>query len=80
LYFLGARIYLTDKNKKTIVSIALGPAVRAIAVPGIHQPALSTLFYSRGIELDMLVFTNINAAYVRCCLWLPNGRKPTWNI
>ncbi|CAH0034352.1 unnamed protein product [Clonostachys rhizophaga] len=64
LYFLGARIYLTDKKEKAIVSIVLGPAVRAIAVPEIHQPALSTLFYSPGIELDMLVVTNINATYL----------------
>lgn len=53
---------LTDKTK-AIVSIVLGTLVQAIAIPEFYRPALSTLFCSRVVEMDMLVVISITAAY-----------------
>ncbi|KAK7221323.1 hypothetical protein V2G26_009326 [Clonostachys chloroleuca] len=54
---------LTDKKTKAIVAVVLGSVVQAIAVPEFYRPALYTLFYSRGIDMDMLVAASITAAY-----------------
>ena len=55
---------LADKKTKAIVSVVLGTIVQAIAMPEFYKPALSTLFYSRVVEMDMLVVISITAAYV----------------
>ena len=54
---------LTNKRTKAIVSVALGTLVQMIAIPEFYRPALSTLFYSRVVEMDMLVVISITAAY-----------------
>ncbi|KAK5143878.1 hypothetical protein LTR04_001741 [Oleoguttula sp. CCFEE 6159] len=46
------------------VSIVLATLVQALSVPEFYQPAISSLVYSRTIEMDMLVVISISAAYV----------------
>jgi Cu2+-exporting ATPase len=55
---------LIDKKTKAIVSVALATLVQIIAIPEFYQPALSTLFYSKMVEMDMLVVISITAAYI----------------
>ncbi|KAI6778627.1 uncharacterized protein J7T54_002895 [Emericellopsis cladophorae] len=54
---------LVDKQTKGIISIALGTCVQIIAIPEFYRPALSALWYSRIVEMDMLVVMSITAAY-----------------
>ncbi|KAK7217710.1 hypothetical protein V2G26_005713 [Clonostachys chloroleuca] len=61
---LAWRHGLVEDGKKAIVSFVLGSVVQAIAVPEFYRPALSTLFYSHVVEMDMLVVISITAAYV----------------
>ncbi|PTD06527.1 P-type cation-transporting ATPase [Fusarium culmorum] len=55
---------LVDKKTEGIISLILGTLVQAIAIPEFYRPALSALWYSRTIEMDMLVVISITAAYV----------------
>ncbi|KAF5667317.1 cu2+-exporting atpase [Fusarium heterosporum] len=55
---------LVDKSTGGIVSLILGTLVQAIAIPEFYRPALAALWYSRTIEMDMLVVISITAAYV----------------
>ncbi|CZS83061.1 unnamed protein product [Fusarium graminearum] len=55
---------LVDKKTESIISLILGTLVQAIAIPEFYRPALSALWYSRTIEMDMLVVISITAAYV----------------
>ncbi|VUC37312.1 unnamed protein product [Clonostachys rosea] len=61
---LSWRHGLVEERKKAIISFVLGSVVQAIAVPEFYRPALSSLFYSRVVEMDMLVVISITAAYV----------------
>ena len=54
---------LTDAKTKAIVSVILGTMVQGIAIPEFYRPALSTLIYSRVVEMDMLVVISITAAF-----------------
>ncbi|KAG9256250.1 E1-E2 ATPase-domain-containing protein [Emericellopsis atlantica] len=54
---------LVDKQTKGIVSIVLGTCVQIIAIPEFYRPALSALWYSHIVEMDMLVVMSITAAY-----------------
>ncbi|KAF4961779.1 hypothetical protein FSARC_10075 [Fusarium sarcochroum] len=55
---------LVDEKTEGIVSIVLGTLVQAIAIPEFYRPALSALWYSRTVEMDMLVVISISAAYI----------------
>ncbi|KAH6874356.1 E1-E2 ATPase-domain-containing protein [Thelonectria olida] len=55
---------LVDKKTEGIVSLVLGTLVQTIAIPEFYRPALSALWYSRAVEMDMLVVMSITAAYV----------------
>ncbi|KAI6749339.1 hypothetical protein HG530_015178 [Fusarium avenaceum] len=55
---------LVDKRTEGIVSLVLGTLVQLIAIPEFYRPALSALWYSRTVEMDMLVVISITAAYV----------------
>lgn len=45
------------------ISLVLGTAVQAIAIPEFYRPALSTLIFHHVIDMDMLVVISISAAY-----------------
>ncbi|WEW61602.1 heavy metal translocating P-type ATPase [Emydomyces testavorans] len=51
-------------NTKAYISLALATVVQAVAIPEFYMPAISSLIYSRTIEMDMLVVISITAAYV----------------
>ncbi|WDK23599.1 heavy metal translocating P-type ATPase [Colletotrichum graminicola] len=55
---------LADEKTAGIVSLVLGTLVQAVAVPEFYRPALSSLWYSGVVEMDMLVVMSITAAYV----------------
>ncbi|KAF4439567.1 Cu2+-exporting ATPase [Fusarium austroafricanum] len=55
---------LVDSKAAGIISLVLGTLVQAIAIPEFYRPALAALWYSRTIEMDMLVVISITAAYV----------------
>ncbi|EER30057.1 copper-translocating P-type ATPase, putative [Coccidioides posadasii C735 delta SOWgp] len=55
---------LVHDNAKAYVSLALATVVQAVAIPEFYIPAISSLIYSRTIEMDMLVVISITAAYV----------------
>lgn len=55
---------LVDKKTEGIVSLVLATLVQTIAIPEFYRPALSALWYSRAVEMDMLVVMSITAAYV----------------
>ncbi|KAK1564204.1 heavy metal translocating P-type ATPase [Colletotrichum navitas] len=55
---------LVDDRTGGIVSLVLGTLVQAVAVPEFYRPALSALWYSGVVEMDMLVVMSITAAYV----------------
>ncbi|OIW25501.1 heavy metal translocating P-type ATPase [Coniochaeta ligniaria NRRL 30616] len=55
---------LVDKKTEGIISLVLGTLVQTIAIPEFYRPALSALWYSRVVEMDMLVVMSITAAYV----------------
>lgn len=55
---------LTARKTKAVVSLILGTLVQIIAVPEFYRPALSTLWYSRTVEMDMLVVISITAAFL----------------
>ncbi|KAK5330895.1 hypothetical protein LTR70_000217 [Exophiala xenobiotica] len=48
---------------RSVVSLILATLVQAIAIPEFYKPALTSLVYSRMIEVDMLVVISISAAY-----------------
>ncbi|KEY71823.1 hypothetical protein S7711_10222 [Stachybotrys chartarum IBT 7711] len=55
---------LVDGRVEGIVSLVLGTLVQMIAIPEFYRPALSALWYSKTVEMDMLVVMSITAAYV----------------
>ncbi|EWY82045.1 Cu2+-exporting ATPase [Fusarium oxysporum NRRL 32931] len=55
---------LVDKKTEGIVSLILGTLVQCIAIPEFYRPAISAVWYSRTVEMDMLVVISITAAYV----------------
>ncbi|EGD99415.1 cation transport ATPase [Trichophyton tonsurans CBS 112818] len=55
---------LTDQRTKAIVSLVLATGVQALAVPEFYKPAITSLIYSRVVEMDMLVVISITAAYI----------------
>ncbi|KAM0550698.1 hypothetical protein ACHAPJ_008763 [Fusarium lateritium] len=55
---------LVDEKTESIVSFVLGTLVQAIAITEFYRPALSALWYSRTLEMDMLVVISISAAYI----------------
>ncbi|KAJ4137172.1 hypothetical protein NW768_002753 [Fusarium equiseti] len=55
---------LVDNKTEGIISVILGTLVQAIAIPEFYRPALAALWYSRTVEMDMLVVISITAAYV----------------
>ncbi|CAG7561118.1 unnamed protein product [Fusarium equiseti] len=55
---------LVDDKTEGIISVVLGTLVQAIAIPEFYRPALAALWYSRTVEMDMLVVISITAAYV----------------
>lgn len=55
---------LVGKKTEGIISLVLGTLVQCIAIPEFYRPALSALWYSRAVEMDMLVVMSITAAYV----------------
>ncbi|OBS26041.1 hypothetical protein FPOA_06571 [Fusarium poae] len=55
---------LVNKKTEGIISLILGTLVQAIAIPEFYRPALAALWYSRTVEMDMLVVISITAAYV----------------
>ncbi|GKU22978.1 unnamed protein product [Fusarium langsethiae] len=54
---------LVNKKTESIISLILGTLVQAIAIPEFYRPALAALWYSRTVEMDMLVVISITAAY-----------------
>lgn len=44
-------------------ALVLGTAVQALAVPEFYRPALSSLFFRRAVDLDLLIVISISAAY-----------------
>ncbi|CEI63471.1 P-type cation-transporting ATPase [Fusarium venenatum] len=55
---------LVDRKTEGIISLILGTLVQVIAFPEFYRPALAALWYSRTVEMDMLVVISITAAYV----------------
>lgn len=55
---------LVDRKTEGILSIVLGTLVQLIAIPEFYRPALSALWYSHTVEMDMLVVMSISAAYI----------------
>ncbi|DAA75733.1 TPA_exp: putative Copper-transporting ATPase [Trichophyton benhamiae CBS 112371] len=55
---------LTGPRTKVIVSLVLATGVQALAVPEFYKPAITSLIYSRVVEMDMLVVISITAAYL----------------
>ncbi|KAJ4016217.1 hypothetical protein NW752_003340 [Fusarium irregulare] len=55
---------LVDDKTEGIIGLTLGTLVQAIAIPEFYRPALAALWYSRTVEMDMLVVISITAAYV----------------
>ncbi|KPA35426.1 cu2+-exporting atpase [Fusarium langsethiae] len=55
---------LVDKKTEGVISMVLGTLVQVIAIPEFYRPALAALWYSRTVEMDMLVVISITAAYV----------------
>ncbi|KAH7196386.1 E1-E2 ATPase-domain-containing protein [Fusarium flagelliforme] len=55
---------IVDDKTEGIISVVLGTLVQAIAIPEFYRPALAALWYSRTVEMDMLVVISITAAYV----------------
>lgn len=49
---------------RAILSLALATIVQLAAIQDFYRPAISALFHSRSIEMDMLVVISITAAYV----------------
>ncbi|EWY79840.1 hypothetical protein FOYG_17017 [Fusarium oxysporum NRRL 32931] len=56
--------HLASKKTGGIISLVFATLVQAIAIPEFYRPALSALWYSRAVEMDMLVVMSITAAYV----------------
>lgn len=54
---------LVDGKTKGIIGLVLGTLVQIIAIPEFYRPAISALWYSRAVEMDMLVVMSITAAY-----------------
>ncbi|KAL2212483.1 heavy metal translocatin [Sarocladium strictum] len=54
---------LVAKKTEDIIGLVLGTLVQLIAIPDFYRPALSALWYSRTVEMDMLVVMSITAAY-----------------
>ncbi|RVD80918.1 uncharacterized protein DFL_008802 [Arthrobotrys flagrans] len=50
-------------SKLSIVSLVLATFVQALAIPEFYAGAITSLVYSRVIEMDMLVVISITAAY-----------------
>lgn len=55
---------LVGKKTGETISLVFGTLVQTIAIPEFYRPALSALWYSRAVEMDMLVVMSITAAYV----------------
>ncbi|KAM0280926.1 hypothetical protein ACHAQH_003815 [Verticillium albo-atrum] len=55
---------LVNDKTRAYVSIVMATLVQLIAVPEFYQPALSALFFSHVLEMDMLVVISITAAYL----------------
>ncbi|TVY74304.1 P-type cation-transporting ATPase [Fusarium oxysporum f. sp. cubense] len=55
---------LVNKKTEGIISLILGTLVQCIAIPEFYRPAISAVWYSRTVEMDMLVVISITAAYV----------------
>ncbi|KAJ4325907.1 hypothetical protein N0V84_003293 [Fusarium piperis] len=55
---------LVDGKTKGIIGLVLGTLVQIIAIPEFYRPAISALWYSRAVEMDMLVVMSITAAYI----------------
>ncbi|KAH7020471.1 E1-E2 ATPase-domain-containing protein [Ilyonectria destructans] len=55
---------LASKTTGGIISLVFATLVQSIAIPEFYRPALSALWYSRAVEMDMLVVMSITAAYV----------------
>lgn len=54
---------LVSNRTEAIIGLVLGTFVQMIAIPEFYRPALSALWYSRTVEMDMLVVMSITAAY-----------------
>ncbi|EFR03659.1 copper-transporting P-type ATPase [Nannizzia gypsea CBS 118893] len=55
---------LTSMRTKAIVSLVLATGVQVLAIPEFYKPAITSLIYSRVVEMDMLVVISITAAYL----------------
>ncbi|KAF3031863.1 hypothetical protein E8E11_001619 [Didymella keratinophila] len=55
---------LVEKKTENIIGLVLGTLVQIIAIPEFYRPAITALWYSHVVELDMLVVMSITAAYV----------------
>ena len=55
--------YLVSEKAGAIVAIVLGTMVQMVAIPEFYRPAIAALWYSRTVEMDMLVVMSITAAY-----------------
>ncbi|KAF3029587.1 hypothetical protein E8E11_000021, partial [Didymella keratinophila] len=55
---------LVEKKTEDIIGLVLGTLVQIIAIPEFYRPAITALWYSRVVEMDMLVVMSITAAYV----------------
>lgn len=55
---------LVGEKTGGIISLVFATLVQTIAIPEFYRPALSALWYSRAVEMDMLVVMSITAAYV----------------
>ncbi|KAJ9645902.1 hypothetical protein H2199_002945 [Coniosporium tulheliwenetii] len=55
---------LVDEHSRAYISIVFATVVQALAVPEFYQPAISSLIFSRTVEMDMLVVISISAAYI----------------
>ncbi|KAF7557596.1 hypothetical protein G7Z17_g529 [Cylindrodendrum hubeiense] len=55
---------LVGKKTGGIICLVLATLVQTIAIPEFYRPALSALWYSRVVEMDMIVVMSITAAYV----------------
>lgn len=55
---------LVGRKTEGIICFVLGTLVQSIGIPEFYRPAISALWYSRTVDMDMLVVMSITAAYI----------------
>lgn len=53
-----------DDRSRAYISIVFATVVQALSVPEFYRPAISSLIFSRTVEMDMLIVISISAAYL----------------